>query len=684
MDPVRNPQVDQVDDYFGTQVRDPYRWLEGSAEDPRIRSWVRLQAAAAREHLDTLPNREQIEHRVRSLAQLPTETAPRHAGDRWFRFANDGRQEQLVYRVSDSVLDPGRTLIDPNPLTANSTTSISAAVPSPDGRLVAYTMSEAGSDWQTWRVRSVADGADLPDVVPWAKFTVASWLADGSGFFYGGFTEPEAGADTLTGAQRGHQLRLHRLGTSAREDQLILALTDEPEVIFEPEVTEDGRWLVISGVRGTDPTNRLWVLDLQAAESPMTPRALIATDDAAWTLVGGRGGTLVLLTDQHAPRRRLIALDTSTGEVTELISERAEILADAWLAGGRLIAHWLVDAHSALTVHAAGGSELGSIPLPGLGCLTELTARDDAPTVQFGYSDFATAKVTVQHDLDTAEQTELFAASAPELADVVTEQVWFTSRDGTPIPMFLVHRGGTPDETGPRPTLLWGYGGFRVPVLPAFNVSRAAFVSAGGVLAVPTLRGGGEYGAPWHDAGRLANKQNVFDDAIAAAEYLIAERWTTAGQLACNGGSNGGLLVGALITQRPDLFAAAVPEVGVLDLLRFTHFTIGWAWTSDYGDPERSESDFLHAYAYSPYHRLRSGLAYPPTLIMTSDHDDRVVPAHSYKFAARLQEVSAAGATALLRVEIDAGHGAGRARSAVVAERTDALSFISAAVGLSW
>ncbi|UQX89894.1 prolyl oligopeptidase family serine peptidase [Jatrophihabitans telluris] len=666
--------VEVSDDFFQTAVPDPYRWLEGPSEDPEIRDWVSHQARYAREALDALPGRTQIAARVGELASLPVQTAPRCRGDRWFRFVNDGTAEQLSYHVSDNPEQIGVPLIDPDQIGTGSTTSIASAVPSPDGRLVAYTYSEAGSDWQTWRVRSVETGQDLADEVPWAKFTAAEWLPDSSGFFYGCFPRPDE--FSLIEANSGHRIQLHRLGVA--EDQLVFELPDEPQVIFSAEISPDDQWLVIAGQRGTDPTNRLWI----STVAELHPRPLIERDDAAWQLVDSLDGELVLFTDLDAPRGRVVALDLQSGALREIVAEQDDILSEAYAAGGRLLLHRLRDAHSVLTLRSLSGDQLDEIRLPGLGSVLEVQARRASGLLHLTYTSFATPRVVLQYDLDAGEELLLFDSRSPVLADIVTEQVRFTSADGTSIPMFLVHKTGM--AVGPHPTLLYGYGGFRIPVVPAFNVSRAAFVAAGGVLAVPSLRGGGEYGVPWHDAGRLHNKQNVFDDAIAAAEYLVAQGWTSPGQLAVNGGSNGGLLVGALITQRPDLFAAAVPEVGVLDVLRFTHFTIGWAWTSDYGDPARSREEFLDAYAYSPYHRITDGLAVPDTLVMTSDHDDRVVPAHSYKFAARLQAAADPASVVLLRVELDGGHGAGRARSAVIAERTDALAFISDRVGLSW
>jgi prolyl oligopeptidase len=674
-------QTDQIDSYFGTEVSDPYRWLEGPSTDGEIGAWVKAQSGAARRYLDPLPGRDAIADSLTALTGLPVSTAPRRRGDRWFRYTNAGSQEQLLLRVADSPMGEGQVLVDPNPLTEDSTTSIATSTPSPDGTLLAYSYSEAGSDWLTWRVREVASGADLPDVIAWSKFCEATWLPDSSGFFYGAYQAPSGDDAAYIETNLAQQLKVHLIGNDPGTDRVVFELPDEPEVSFLTEVTDDDRWLAIDGYRGTDPTNRLWVLDLNTAGSE--PQPLIATADAHWQLVAAAPDHLIVLTDREAPRSRLVSIDLATGAIDEVVGQRPETLESAYSAGGRLILHWLHDAHSVLTVHSLSGAELGEIALPGIGSLLEVSAKHSDPLLHLAFTSFTAPRVILSHNLDSEVTETVFSPQADGLAEVHTEQVWFTSADGTRIPMFIVHRRDVTPENGPHATLLYGYGGFRISIQPTFKPVRAAFVAAGGVLAVPSLRGGGEYGTEWHDAGRLANKQNVFDDAIAAAESLIAQGWTTSAQLACNGGSNGGLLVGALLTQRPDLFAAAVPEVGVLDLLRFKHFTIGWAWTSDYGDAERSQPEFEWAYAYSPYHRIINGTSYPPTMVVTSDHDDRVVPAHSYKFTARLQAANPYG-PALLRVEIDSGHGAGRARSAVVDEGTDLLAFISHHTGLQW
>lgn len=670
--------ADVIDDYFGVAVPDPYRWLEDS-DGVEAQDWLTAQHLAARAYLDARPGRAAIADRVAPLVALPRRGLPVRRGERWFRTENDGVAQQDVFVVADSPMGPGRVLLDPNAEAADASTSLAAAVPNPDGTLVAYSWSQSGSDWRTWRVRDVASGVDRPDAVPWSKFTVATWLPDGSGFVWGGYDAPAG--DEYTDANRGHLIRLHRLETEPATDGTVLALPAEPDVTFWPQITDDGRWLVITGSVGTEHAGRVWVRDLSDPDSAL--RCVITEATAEWVVVGSTGDRVVMYTDLDAPRGRLVLLDPATGAVTGLVAQRDDILAEAIQAGGRLVAHWLHDARSVVSVHSLDGGEIGVIGLPGPGSVTELSGHDDETLVHLAYTSFTDPPQVLAHDVaERRTHTAFSPDTGLDPSRYATEQQWVTSRDGTRLPVFLVHRVDVSPEQGPHPALLYGYGGFRIPVTPAFDAMRFAFVDAGGVLAVPSLRGGGEYGAEWHDGGRGPRKQNVFDDAIATAQHLVAAGWTDAAHLAATGRSNGGLLAGALATQRPDLFAAVVPEVGVLDLLRFTEFTIGWAWISDYGDPRRSRAEFEAALAYSPLHQLREATEYPPMLVMTSDHDDRVVPAHSMKFAARLQAVSAPDAVALLRVEPATGHGAGRPRHAIVAERVDVLAFLAAHTGL--
>ncbi len=669
--------VEQHDDYFGTSVPDPYRWLEDT-DDPEVVEWLSAQASATRAYLDALPGRAAITTALQRAVSVPHSGLPVHRGGRWFRTDNDGVQQQDVLVVSAEPFGEPRVLIDPTPRSDDASTSLAEWRPSPDGTLIAYSYSEAGSDWRTWRVREVATGRDLPDVLRWSKFCVPTWLPDGSALLYLQHDAPDS--DEFVASTGAERLTLHRLGTSQDDDEIVLARPDEPDVIFEAHVAHDERWLIVLGFRGTDVRPRVWVRDLTHVGGEL--RLLIADETATWTLLDADGDELLMITDLDAPRSRVVALSTVDASVRELVAERPDSLEGGIAAGGQLVLRWLRDAASRLTVHARDGREQFSVALPGIGSITELSGRVGEPLVHLGWTSFSAPPSVLC--LDTGDGTLRTAFSAPLDSELVTEQIRVTSKDGTEVPVFLVHRPEVTPGTGPHPSWLYGYGGFRISMTPSFEPTRFAFAEAGGVAAIACLRGGGEYGAPWHDGGRLANKQHVFDDAIATAERLIATGWTDAAHLAASGRSNGGLLAGALLTQRPDLFAAVVPEVGVLDLLRFPRWTIGWAWVSDYGDPRADAEQFAIVHAYSPLHNLRAGGGYPPVLVLTSDHDDRVVPAHSIKFAAQLQAVSPDRAIALLRVEAAGGHKEGRSRTALVAERADVLAFICRHTGLDW
>lgn len=661
--------VDQTDDFFGTEVTDPYRWLE-HGDDPDVVAWLQQQAAHAREHLDGLPGRAEITAALDRAVRLPRSGLPVHRGANWFRTANDGRQQQDVLLVSDEPFGDARVLIDPN--TPQGATSLAEWAPSPDGTLVAYSFSEAGSDWREWHVRQVDGGADRPDVVRWSKFTDPVWLPDGAGFLYGGYDAPDG--DEYVAANAGKRIMLHRLGTEQDADELVFALPDEPAVSLYPQLTDDDRWLVVTGTAGTDPNGRIWVRDL-AGEQQLRP--LVTEADAAWHLVGSLGEELLMITDRDAPSNRLVALDAHDASVREVVAADDDQLEQGVLAGSRIVLRHLHVATARLSVYELDGTPVTAVELPGLGAIADMSARAEEPLVHLSWETFVSPPGVLRYDV--AANTLATAFAAPLDSDLVTEQVMVGH-----VPLFLVHRRDVDPANGPHATWLYGYGGFRIAVTPDYDPTRLAFAEAGGVAAVACLRGGGEFGTGWHEAGRLANKQNVFDDAIACAQYLIDEHWTDKEHLALSGRSNGGLLAGAVLTQRPDLFGAVVPEVGVLDMLRFPLWTIGWAWTSDYGDPRADADQFATVAAYSPLHNLDEQRTYPPVLVMTSDHDDRVVPAHSLKFAARLQAVSPADAVALLRVDAASGHGAGRSHDALVAERADFLAFVSHHTGLGW
>jgi prolyl oligopeptidase len=677
--------VEQVDDFHGTPVADPYRWLEDQSS-PEVSAWVKAQAQVAEQYLQSLPGRSQLTARLTELSALPSCSAPRLRGGRWFRLTNDGSQQQSVLRVSDEPMGPGEVLLDPNPVAADGSTSIAGAVADYSGQLIAWSYQEAGSDWCRWRVRSLASEQDLPDYIRWAKFVLPCWLADSTGFVYCLFP-PTDSQDIFSSAAGAPRLMLHRLGTSQEQDELIFSLPEQPTTSFWPWIDDQGRWLVVVLDDSAADTRAVWVRDLTDPEG--TLRQLTEPSTTEWEFVTAVAQGLILRTDAGASRGQLVLLDPHSGELSTLVPERSDLLLSAEAGAGALVLSWLSDARSVITVHSLDGDQTGEIQLPEPGSISELSASTESPLVHLNFSSYQSPPKILAHDLSTGSTSVVFdSAGGTEHRDgqpaIVTDQIWVTSKDGTMLPAFVVHRADVTAANGPHPCTLYGYGGFNVSVTPAFSPTIAAFAEAGGVWVVAILRGGGEYGAEWHDAGRLAKKQNVFDDAIATAGHLISTGWTAADKLAINGGSNGGLLVGALMTQRPELFAAAVPQVGVMDMLRFERFTIGWAWAGDYGIASRSPAEFETLYAYSPYHRLRPDVHYPAVLVMTADHDDRVVPAHSFKFAARLQAVSPPDAVAYLRVEYSAGHGQGKSRSTLIAERTDLLTFIGCHTGLSY
>jgi prolyl oligopeptidase len=668
-----------VDVLHGEHLADPYRWLEDtwSAETAE---WVKLQNELTESVLATVPQREAIRARLTEVWDYPRLGVPFERGGRWFQHRNSGLQPQAVLYVMPAPDDEGRVLLDPNTLSPDGTVALTSWTVSRDGRLMAYATSASGSDWMTWRVRDIETGTDLADELEWSKFSGAAFDPDGASLFYSAYDAPVAGREFLDESRIPRIMR-HRLGTSQSDDTLVFTAPDEPEWIPHVSTTDDGRHLVLEISRGTFPENQLHVLDLTRDDARLRP---IAADFTAQVeLAGNVGETFYLATDDGAERRRIVAVDlsdTATGEWREVVPESADTLLSAELYGGRLVAHYLQDAHSRLAVFDPSGAQVGEIPVPGIVSVTETSGHADRAVLHFGLTSFTDSGSLWSHDLTTGETRQLPTASAPIAAgDLVTEQVFVTSDDGTRVPVFLVHRRDVA-ATGDVPVLLYGYGGFNIPLTPAFSALRAVWAERGGLLAVANLRGGGEYGRGWYDAGRLANKQNVFDDFCAVARWLGGDSgWSRPSRVAIHGGSNGGLLVGACLTQRPELFGAAVPAVGVLDMLRFHRFTIGWAWTSDYGDPDDPEH-FAWVRAYSPLHNVRPGTAYPPTLVLTGDHDDRVAPGHSFKFAAALQAAQGGDAPVLIRIETSAGHGAGKPTQKVIDEAADLLAFVEHAL----
>jgi len=606
---------------------------------------------------------------------------PHREGERIVFSKNDGLQNQSVLFALDPGADEPRVLLDPNTLSADGTVALSGASFTDDGSLLAYGLAEAGSDWNTWKVRDVASGEDLADTIRWVKFSSASWLHDGSGFFYSRYDEPTAGAE-LQEQNHFQKLYLHRIGTAQAEDALVYERPDQPEWSLGGTVSEDGRWLVIHCSQGTDPNTRVFYKDLGDPSAEVV--GLLTAGDARYVFAGNDGTKFWFQTNLEAPRSRLVAIDVEAPQRehwVELIGEAEQTLDDVSVVGDHFVCSYLKDAYSLVRVFDLQGRHVRDVELPGIGTASGFRGRRDDPVTWYAFSGFADPGSVFRYDVSTGD-SELFRTPsvAFDPADYVTEQVFYESADGTRVPMFITHRRDLAID-GDCPTLLYGYGGFNISITPSFRPDRLLWMELGGVYAVANLRGGGEYGEAWHQAGMKLVKQHVFDDFIAAGEALIRLGYTRPARLAIHGGSNGGLLVGACVNQRPDLWGAALPAVGVMDMLRFQLFTIGWAWVSDYGsvaDPE----EFAALYAYSPYHNIRPGTCYPPVLVTTSDHDDRVVPAHSFKYTAALQHAQGCDHPILIRIETRAGHGAGKPTSKRIEEAADQLAFLVRALQL--
>lgn len=668
-------QEDVTDDYFGTKVHDPFRWLEDD-NATETKEWVHAENKVTSSVLETIPHREKIRKRLTKLWNYERFGTPAKHGGRYFYSYNSGLQNQSAIFVADTLDAKPRLLLDPNTLSADGTTSLTELEVSEDGKLLVYGLSKAGSDWQEFHLKDIDSGQDREDVIHWVKFSGASWMKDGSGFFYSRYDEPKAG-DTLKGKNEFQKLYFHKIGTPQSADTLVYERKDHGDWGFGGSVTDDGRYLVINVSQGTDPKNRVFYKDLQDPNAKVVE--LLNEFDADYGFIDNVGPVFYFRTDSSAPRYRVVAIDIRHPERAswkEIIPQAVDLLQATSSVGNSIVATYLKDAHSEVKIFSLSGQPIRTVELPGLGTAGGFGGKLADTETFYSYTSYTQPGAIYRFDLPTGKSTMW---KQPQVdfdgAAYETKQVFFPSKDGTKIPMFISYKKGLKLD-GSTPTLLYGYGGFNISLTPGFSVSRAVWMEMGGVYAVANLRGGGEYGGNWHLAGTKQHKQNVFDDFIGAAEYLIAQKYTSSAKLAINGGSNGGLLIGACMTQRPELYAAAIPAVGVMDMLRFHKFTIGWAWKSDYGSSENAE-DFKFLYAYSPYHNLKPGTRYPATMVMTADHDDRVVPAHSFKFAARLQQCQAVGGPpVLIRIETSAGHGAGTALKKLIEESTDTLAFL--------
>ncbi len=672
-------KVEQTDSYHGTAVADPYRWLEddNSAE---TKAWVTAQNAVTDKFLDAMPQRLPARRIYTELYNFERYGVPFKEGGRYFWTRNDGLQQQNVLYTAKSLKDTPVVALDPNGFSKDGTVALSGMAPSRDGRLLAYGVAGSGSDWQTWKVRDLATGQDLEDRIEWVKFSSASWTADGKGFFYARYDAPKEGA-ALTGANYFQKLYYHRLGTPQSDDVLVLENRDDKEWGFGTEVSDDGQLLLISVWKSAGSRNGLMVLPLpKGGFAGGKPQAITLDFDAQYSPVAAHAGQLIVKTDQGAPRGKLIAIDLKNPAPARwktLVAEGPDAMTAASAVGGRLLLSYLHDAATLVRVHAADGKRLSEVKLPGVGTASGFGGRWDEAETFFSYTSLTTPAEVHRLDVKTG-RIELFKKpkTAFDADAYETRREFVTSKDGTRFPIFIAAKKGLKLD-GSNPTLLYGYGGFNIAITPSYGVTAATWLKMGGVYVIASIRGGGEYGSAWHDAGTKLHKQNVFDDFIAAGEWLVKNKVASPATLAINGGSNGGLLVGAVTNQRPDLFAAAVPQVGVMDMLRYQNFTIGWAWATDYGKSSDSPEMFKALYAYSPLHNIQSGTRYPAVLVTTGDHDDRVVPAHSFKYAATLQAADTGPAPKLIRIETQAGHGAGKPTSKIIEERSDILAFIA-------
>jgi len=680
----RSNKVDVVDVYHGTEVPDPYRWLE-DVDAAETKAWVEAQNRVTFAYLEAIPERARIRERLTELWNYERYGTPFKEGGRYFFYKNDGLQNQSVLYMQSSLDAEPVVVLDPNELSEDGTVALRTLSFTEDASLMVYGTSASGSDWQEFFVRDVQGGRDLDDHLIWVKFSGASWTHDGAGFFYSRYPEPSE-ADVYEEMNRNQKVYYHRVGRPQSEDRLIYERPDQPEWGLGAFVNDDGRYAIMYLSHGTDERNRVYYMDLR---DPLVPRLereivkLLDDFDASYSFIGNDGPIFYFLTNLDAPCYRLIAIDTrrpARQNWRTVIPEQEDVLSSVRIVNNQFVARYLHDAHTQILIYDMDGTFDTQVELPTLGSAGGFSGEREDTEAFYSFTSYLYPTTIFRYDFETGS-SEVFKAPQVDFdpSGYETRQVFYTSRDGTRIPMFITHKKGIQLD-GSNPTYLYGYGGFNISQTPYFSPSMLVWYEMGGVYAAACLRGGGEYGEEWHQAGMLKNKQNVFDDFIAAAEYLIDEGYTSPKKLAMAGASNGGLLVGAVMTQRPELFGATLPAVGVMDMLRFHKFTIGWAWVSDYGSAD-DPGMFPYLYAYSPYHNIHPDM-YPPTLVTTADHDDRVVPGHSFKFAARLQEMQMGDAPVLIRIQTKAGHGGGKPTTMVIEEQADRWAFLVRSLGI--
>ncbi|HEX6574447.1 MAG TPA: prolyl oligopeptidase family serine peptidase [Gemmatimonadaceae bacterium] len=713
----------QVDDYHGTKISDPYRWLEDT-DSPETRAWVEAENKLTFGYLAAIPERAAIRNRLTQVWNYPKYDTPTKVDDRLFFSENSGLLNQSILYVKDGN-KASRVLLDPNTLSTDGTVALSITEPSPNGKLLGYAVQFAGSDWQEIRVRDVESARDMRDTLKWVKFSGISWTRDNKGFFYEGY-DPQTSGNKLTNVVRNQRIYYHKIGTPQSADLIVYDRKDQPDWLFDTQVTDDGTFAIITINQGSDPKTRLYFIFLDNPKKPSITAPvvrLIDDTESENTFIDNLGDYFLVRTDRGAPKGQVVQIDINNSDPRRWVSvipEGRDALVSSHVIGKHLVLEYLQDAHSSLRIYglpidrpqrqadrrvpptgippqrqgrtpapsddrrqlsAPGYPFVDEIQLPGLGSVGRITGREDDNEMYYSFTSFLAPSSIYKYDMKKRTNELFKTPKLPvDVSQFETRQVFFESKDGTRVPMFITMKKGTVLD-GANPTILYGYGGFNVAETPSFSAANLVWMEMGGIYAVANIRGGSEYGKAWHEAGMLDKKQNVFDDFIAAAEYLIKEKYTSTPRLAISGGSNGGLLVGAVLNQRPDLFGAALPAVGVMDMLRFQKFTIGWAWTSDYGSSDNPQ-EFEILRAYSPLHNIKPGTKYPATLITTADHDDRVVPGHSFKYAATLQAAQAGSAPVLIRIETNAGHGAGKPTSKRIEEAADRFAFLVKNLGM--
>lgn len=668
-----------TDQYFGKTIADPYRWLENDTS-AETKAWVIAENKVTQNYLNQIPYRADIKKRLTEIWNYPKESAPMKVGEYYFFGKNNGLQNQSVWYIKKGLEGKEEVFLDPNKLTTDGTAAVSLLGFSHDKKYVAYSIAQAGSDWSSIYVMDIATRAKLSDELKWTKFSGAAWKGDG--FYYSRFDAPAKGTD-LSATNKFQKIYYHKLGAQQKDDQLIFEDKTNPNLYFGADVTEDERFLIISASAGTSG-NALYYQDLKEVNNKISP--LVKGYDHNHDIIDNNGDQLLLYTDLDAEHKQVVLIDPKNPDPKnwkKIIPESELPLEAVSSGGGYLWASYLKDASTHIVQFALNGAKIGEVKLPEIGTAVGFGGYKEDKEFFYTFTNFTTPGTIYRYDIAKATSS-LYKKSELKLNtdNYETNQVFYPSKDGTKVPMFIVHKKGIKLD-GNNPVYLYAYGGFQVSLTPSFSLSRMLFLEKGGIYVQPSLRGGSEYGEAWHRNGMLAKKQNVFDDFIAAAEYLVKEKYTNPAKIAISGGSNGGLLVGACMTQRPELFKVALPAVGVLDMLRYHKFTVGWGWAVEYGTSDKKE-DFDYLIKYSPLHNVKPGVNYPATLITTADHDDRVVPAHSFKFAATLQEKYKGENPILIRIETKAGHGAGKPTTKLIGEAADVWSFVFQNLGMNW